>query len=159
MRTWRWNRSSSTIVPGPWSGFAAVVPRRLLARRPDDPAFWDMMVIQIRATFDPPEDWVPELAVILERYRENEEASTMVTTRLIEMGLLRLVSSPDRPGEVMLDSRILQQLLGLYGPKVTTSSGYLGVSATRGEIWTPQSSAQGLRNLDPRVGSGNRQEW
>jgi tetratricopeptide (TPR) repeat protein len=114
-----------------------------LARRQDGPAFWDLMVIQIRATFDPLDDWVPELAVILERYRENEQASTMVTSRLIEMGLLRLVASPDRPGEVMVDSRILQRLLSHYGPKVTTSSGYLGVSATRGEIWTPQSSTQG----------------
>ncbi|MGA2701243.1 MAG: tetratricopeptide repeat protein [Isosphaeraceae bacterium] len=114
-----------------------------LAQRPDDTAFWDMMEIQIRASFDPLDDWVPDLAVILDRCRENEQASMMVTTRLIEMGLVRLVSPPDRPGEVMLDPRVLQQLLSLYGPKVTTSSGYLGVSATRGEIWTPQSSAQG----------------
>ena len=49
----------------------------------------------------------------------------------------------DRPGEFMLDSQVLQKLLSLYGPKVTTSSGSLGVSATRGEIWTPQSAAQG----------------
>jgi len=114
-----------------------------LAQRPDDTAFWDMMEIQIRASFDPLDDWVPDLAVILERYRENEQASLMVTTRLIEMGLVHLVSPPDRPGEVMLDSQVLQQLLSLYGPKVTTSSGSLGVSATRGEIWTPQSAAKG----------------
>ena len=31
----------------------------------------------------------------------------------------------------------------MYGPKVTTSSGYLGVSATKGEIWTPESAAKG----------------
>ena len=114
-----------------------------LVRRPDDAAFWDMMEIQIRASFDPLDEWVPEVAVILERYRQNEQASIMVTTRLIEMGLLRLVTTPDRSGEVVLDSQILQRLLSVYGPKVTTSSGYLGVSATRGEIWTPQSSAPG----------------
>lgn len=114
-----------------------------LARLPDHTAFWDMMEIQIRASFDPVNDWVPELAVVIERYQANEQASAMVTSRLIEMGLLHLVSQPDRPGEIMLDSRILQRLLSLYGPKVTTSSGYLGVSATRGEIWTPQTSAQG----------------
>ena len=102
-----------------------------------------MMEVQTRASFDPLDDWVPELAMILERYREHEQASMVVATRLIEMGLLRLVSPPDRPGEVMLDTRVVQQLLSLYGPKVTTSSGYLGVSATRGEIWTPQSAAQG----------------
>ncbi len=113
------------------------------ARTPEDSAFWDMMEIQIRASFDQLEDWVPELAVILERYRENKAASAVVTTRLVEMGLLHLESSPERPGEIMVDSRILQQLISHYGPKVTTSAGYLGVSATRGEIWTPQSATQG----------------
>ena len=111
-----------------------------------------MMEIQTRASFDPLDDWVPDLAMILERYREHELASMVVTTRLIEMGLLHLVSPPDRPGEVMLDFRVLQQLLSLYGPKVTTSSGYMGVSATRGEIWTPQSAAQGSAIWSP--GSG-----
>jgi Tetratricopeptide repeat len=120
-----------------------------LERRPDDPAFWDMMEIQIRALFDPLDDWVPELAAVLDRYREHEQATTIISTRLIEMGLLRLVPSPDRPGEVMLDSRILQRLFSLYGPKVTTSSGYLGVSATRGEIWTPQATTQGSQIWTP----------
>ena len=49
-----------------------------------------------------------QLAVILERYRENEQASMMVTTRLMEMGLIRLVSPPDNPGEIMLDTQMLQ---------------------------------------------------
>jgi len=128
-----------------------------LARRPDDAAFWDMMEIQTRAAFDALDEWVPELAMVLERYRENEQASIMVTTRLIEMGLLRLVSPPDRPGEVMLDSRLLQQVLSRYGPKVTTSSGYLGVSATRGEIWTPQSSAKGSAIWTPGSDQGAAQ--
>jgi tetratricopeptide (TPR) repeat protein len=109
----------------------------------DDPAFWDMLEIQIRSRFDLLDDWVPDLAVILERYRNNEAASAIVTTRLIEMGLLRLVPSADRPGEAMIDSRILQRLLSIYGPKVTTSAGYLGVSATRGEIWTPEATEHG----------------
>jgi hypothetical protein len=32
--------------------------------------------------------------------------------------------------------------LSLYGPKVTTAAGYLGVSATKGEIWTPGSKSK-----------------
>jgi hypothetical protein len=104
---------------------------------------WDMMELQIKAQFDKPDEWVPELAAILERYRNTERASLAITARLIEMGLLRLVSPPDRPGEISLDSRGLQQLLSLYGPKVTTAAGYLGVSATKGEIWTPGSEAKG----------------
>ena len=102
-----------------------------------------MFELQLRTRFDRPEEWVPELAVILDRYRENENASMLITTRLMEMGLIRLASPPDQPGELMLDTRMLQQLLAHYGPKVTTASGYLGVSATRGEIWTPGSEAKG----------------
>jgi tetratricopeptide (TPR) repeat protein len=108
---------------------------------------WDMLEIQIRALQQKPEEWVPELAVVLERYRDNERAGMVLTSRMLEMGLLRLGSSPDRPGELMLDPRPLQQLLSLYGPKVTTSSGYLGVSATKGEIWTPDSAAKGSSTI------------
>jgi tetratricopeptide (TPR) repeat protein len=104
---------------------------------------WDMMEVQVRSFHQPLEDWVPELAVVLERYRENDRAGMMLTSRLLEMGLIRVGPSPDRPGEVVLDPRPLQQLLSEYGPKVTTASGYLGVSATKGELWTPESAAKG----------------
>lgn len=104
---------------------------------------WDMQEILFRAGEDAFEEWIPDLAVVLDRYRNNEAAMTVVTTRLIEMGLIRVTPLPDRPGEIQLDPRPLQQLLRLYGPKVTTSSGYLGVSATKGEIWTPESASRG----------------
>ncbi|MGC8640170.1 MAG: SEC-C domain-containing protein, partial [Isosphaeraceae bacterium] len=113
------------------------------SRRADLACHWDLMELQIKAQFDRPEDWVPELAVILERYQGNEDASPVITTRLLEMGLVKIVSPPDRPGEVALDARTLQQLLSLYGPQVTTASGVLGVSATKGEIWTPSSDTKG----------------
>ena len=62
---------------------------------------------------------------------------------LIDMGLLEMVPNPDRPSEIMLDSRPLQALLAEYGPRVTTASGRLGVSATKPEIWTPRATAGG----------------
>jgi tetratricopeptide (TPR) repeat protein len=108
---------------------------------------WDMLEIQVRAMHEEPEEWVPELAVVLERYASNEPASMVLTTRMLEMGLVRLGSPPDRPGELILDSRPLQQLLSRYGPKVTTASGYLGVSATKGEIWTPDSESKGSSSI------------
>jgi len=119
---------------------------------------WDMFELQIRAQFDKPEEWVPELAMILDRYRENESATMILTARLLEMGLIRLASPADQPGELMLDTRMMQQLLALYGPKVTTSSGYLGVSATRGEIWTPGSEAKGSPIWTPGSGAGGGSE-
>ena len=47
------------------------------------------------------------------------------------------------PTDMMLDSRRLQAVLMEYGPKVTTASGGLGVSAAKGEIWTPSGPAGG----------------
>ncbi|ODU01142.1 MAG: hypothetical protein ABS79_02170, partial [Planctomycetes bacterium SCN 63-9] len=102
---------------------------------------WELHELQVRMMFDQPEDWVPDLAVILERYQDNETASQIINSRLVNLGLLRVVSDPDRPGETAIDPRPLQYLLRKFGPRVTTSSGYLGVSATKGEIWTPDSGS------------------
>ena len=100
---------------------------------------WDMLEIRIRAQTDDPTAWVADLAVVLERYRDDPGASQSLTMSLIDMGLIRAVPNPDRPGEVMIDSSPLQALLTEYGPRVTTASGRLGVSAAKPEIWTPGS--------------------
>jgi tetratricopeptide (TPR) repeat protein len=125
-------------------------------QRPEGPAFWDMLTVWIRAMLDPFEEWVPELSAVLDRHRANDKASSVIISRLLEMGLVMPISHPDRPNEIMLDTRPLQQLLSLYGPKVTTSSGYLNVSATRGEIWTPGTAAGGTSIWTPGsdVGAG-----
>ncbi len=57
------------------------------------------------------------------------------------MGLVEMVPNPDGSGEILLDSRPLQALLAEYGPRVTTASGRLGVSAAKPEIWTPGGSS------------------
>jgi tetratricopeptide (TPR) repeat protein len=119
-------------------GRSAEAPGQRAASAPH----WDMQEIQIRSAFDDPEEWVPDLAVLLERYQKNEQAMAVLTTRLVELGLIRVAPVPDRSNEIQLDPRPLQQVLSRYGPKVTTSTGYLGVSATKGEIWTPESASR-----------------
>jgi hypothetical protein len=84
---------------------------------------------------------VPEIAVVLERYRQDKNASQLIMMNLVDMGLIQMVPSPDRPDEVYLDSRPLQALLAEYGPRITTASGRLGVSAAKPEIWTPGSGS------------------
>lgn len=108
---------------------------------------WELHELQIKMMFDQPEDWVPDLAVILERYADNPSASQIINARLVNLGLIRLVSDPERPGETLVDPRPLQYLLQQFGPRITTSSGYLGVSATKGEIWTPGSATGGSSSL------------
>lgn len=102
---------------------------------------WDLLEVRIRARYEAPETWVPELAVVLERYRDNAAASQTLMLSLLEMGMLRMVPNPDNPQELMIDPRPLQMILSEFGPRVTTASGELGISATKGGIWTPESAA------------------
>jgi hypothetical protein len=105
--------------------------------------FWEMLEIRLKATILPPEQWVPELAVVLERYQSDDQATQMVVLSLLEMGLIQVAPHPEIPGEQILDSRPLSALLMEYGPKVTTASGRLGVSAAKPAIWTPGSETGG----------------
>jgi tetratricopeptide (TPR) repeat protein len=106
-------------------------------------AVWDMVEIRLRARSEAPESWVPELAFILARYRDDPESNRTVLLALVEMRLIQLVPGSDRPDDMRMDPRPLQALLAEYGPRVTTASGHLGVAATKGEIWTPGSSTGG----------------
>jgi hypothetical protein len=48
----------------------------------------------------------------------------------------------------------LQQLIARYGPRVQTASGEVGVSATRGGIWTPGAPQGGGGVWTPGSGQG-----
>lgn len=104
---------------------------------------WDMIEVRLRARSEAPDAWVPHLAIVLERYKEDRAASAAVLSNLVDMGLVQMQPNPDRPGEVILDTRALQAVMQRYGPKITTAGGQLGVSAARGEIWTPSKPAPG----------------
>ena len=100
---------------------------------------------------DEPEVWVPVLAVILERYRGNQEATSAVLLRLVSLGLVQAGVDPNRPDQMVLDTQILEQYLKRYGPRVTTATGELGVAASQGEIWTPESTAAAARRSGRRA--------
>lgn len=123
----------------------ALIERGRLADPPSKRArnapSWDMFEIRLRTRTEPPETWVPEIAVIIDRYRSDPESSQVVMMSLIDMGLIQMVPNPDRSGDVLLDSRPLQEIMSQYGPRVTTASGRLGVSAAKPEIWTPGGPA------------------
>ncbi len=104
---------------------------------------WEMLSLRLRARTEAPESWVPTLAMILDRYSQDRESSQALMGNLLDMGLVQLVPNPDNPDDVLLDSRRLQAVLTRYGPRVTTASGALGVSAANPEIWTPGGSPAG----------------
>ena len=112
-------------------------------KTPSNAVRWDFLDLRLRARGEPPESWVPMLAVILERYAEDRASSTAVMTNLLDMGLVRTSPNPDERGQMLLDTRPLQAVLAQYGPKITTAAGRLGVSATQGNVWTPGGPAAG----------------
>jgi len=113
------------------------------SRRASTAPVWDMIEVRLKARSEPPEVWVPELAIVMERYGQEPSASQVLLLNLVEMGLVRMSPNPDNPEDVLLDTRPLQAVMAEYGPRVTTASGRLGVSATRPDLWTPGGPAGG----------------
>lgn len=113
------------------------------ATRARNAPIWDMVEVRLRARIERPEVWVPELAIVLERHGQDPAANQVILLNLVEMGLIQMAPNPDNPNDVLLDSRALQAVMAEFGPRVTTSSGRLGVSATKPDLWTPGSPAGG----------------
>lgn len=119
-------------------------------------AYWSLARIRSKASLLEPAEWVPELAVLLDRKRgdskSEDEISQLVVMRLMELGLIRLVPHPERPEQVMMDTRVLEFLLQKFGPKITTATGELSVSASKSQIWTPGSGG-------PSAGGAGGKIW
>ena len=113
------------------------------ASKPVHPAAWDLLELRITATQAAPEVWVPAIGVVLDRYQADPRGTQIVLMNLIEMGILELRPNPENPSEMHLDTSKLATLMSRYGPRVTTASGRLGVSATKPAIWTPGSAPGG----------------
>ncbi|WP_205679011.1 SEC-C domain-containing protein [Aquisphaera insulae] len=104
---------------------------------------WDMTEFQLLVRFDGPEVWVPKLLELSDRYKGSAQFGQALSAFLVQLGLIRLIPLQDRPGEFATDARLLERLIGLYGPKVQSASDYLGISASKGGIWTPGSETKG----------------
>jgi tetratricopeptide (TPR) repeat protein len=116
---------------------------------------WDMLEIRLKARTHAPEQWVPDLAVVMDRYGADPQANQTIMLSLVDLGLLRIAPNPDRPDDVMIDPRPLQELMSRFGPRVTTASGQLGVAASKGEIWTPGGSPSSGGIWTPGSGPAN----
>ncbi len=105
---------------------------------------WEFVELRLRSRTESPESWVPALAVLLERFSDSQTMPSPVFSNLLDMGLIQMRPNPDNPDQMLLDTRPLQSVLAKYGPKITTASGRLGVSATQGSgIWTPGGETSG----------------
>ena len=100
---------------------------------------WDIEEFRLRSRFEPVPEWVPRLVVVMDRVRNNPQATSYLTRVLISMGLVRVVADPHDPKKRLLDPSGLQSLITQFGPRITTASGEVGISAAQGGIWTPDS--------------------
>ncbi|HZW33585.1 MAG TPA: tetratricopeptide repeat protein [Isosphaeraceae bacterium] len=109
------------------------------SRQASQAVLWDLLALQIAMVLDEPEVWVPILVGVLDRYRGNTDAMSAVLRRLIELGLIRATIDPKRRDQIELDTRILDEYLKRFGPRVATTAADRGGSP----IWTPEASRGG----------------
>jgi tetratricopeptide (TPR) repeat protein len=100
-------------------------------------ARWDLTEIECRMFLEPPANWAPALAGVLDRYAGDKAANEVVLQKLIAMKLIAIAPHPENPDQMLLDSRPLQALLTQFGPRVAPASATVGKPG----IWTPQSAA------------------
>ena len=129
--------------PKPSTGFAAAGRPTRFRRARATRRIWDMLEIRLKTRSEPPETLGPRAG-----RRPRALWQGCRRQRKGHPGAGRYGTDPAgrparRPEEVTIDPRVLQALMAEYGPRVTTASGQLGVSAARGEIWTPGSAAGG----------------
>ena len=145
---WRWPRPAGTTAPRPRSGSAAAARLRSLKPTPRI-LEWELTELQISAILDEPDGLGPHHRRPAGALPRQPGRHPAVLYRLVQMGLVQPVADPNHPGQVLLDTRILDQLVATYGPRVTTASGELGVAAGRGEIWTPETARGGAAIWTP----------
>lgn len=123
------------------------------ARRDETAPMWDMLGIQAGMILDQPEAWVPALVAVMDRYESNQTATRFIMSRLVHLGLLQMVSDPERPGGMAVDPTPLYNLIARFGPRVQTVG---GAGASGGGIWTPGSeTGSGGGIWTPGSGSGS----
>ena len=112
---WRSTRPGGTTAPRPRSGSAAAA-RPSRSKPTPRTLDWELTELQVSTILDGPEVWVPTIVVLLERYRGNQDATSAVLYRLVQMGLVQPVVDPNRPGQVLLDTGILDRLIAAVRP-------------------------------------------
>ena len=129
--------------PGPAGRPAAI--------RPETPRV-GLLEVRIKARSEAPEVWVPELAVVLERYQDDPAASQAIMFTLLEMGLIEMQPNPDRPDDILVDTRAAASVDGRIRPE-----GHHGVGTARclgdqgGDLDPGLRDRRRRRPLDSRV--------
>ena len=75
-----------------------------------------MIGLEVKMLLEEPEVWVPVVAVILERCRGNNEATSAVLMRLVSLGLVQAGVDPKRPDQLSSIPRCWSTISNDMGP-------------------------------------------
>ena len=131
----------TATAPRPSTGSLAGAQAESPQKRSANALAWEMIGLEVKMLLDEPEVWVPSPCRhpgAMSRKSGGDLGSTPPAGQSWARSSARV--DPKRPDQLMLDTRILDQYLKRYGPRVTTATGELGVAASQNEIWTPESA-------------------
>jgi tetratricopeptide (TPR) repeat protein len=110
---------------------------------------WELLDVEVQMVLGEPDIWVPRVAQLLDKYQRNQEATSAIFLRLVNLGVVQLARDPKNPEQVLLDTRNLEKLIATYGPRVTTAAGNLSSGGSGAPIWTPGSTGEPAKIWTP----------
>jgi tetratricopeptide (TPR) repeat protein len=99
---------------------------------------WDIAEWEVSLDNDAPHEWAPRLAQLVKKMEANEEGTKELMLTLLRVGILRLVPHPSEPNRMILDGRMLEQILMRYSGPQSSTLDLTPVGGQPGKIWTPR---------------------
>jgi hypothetical protein len=121
--------------------------------------FWDITEWNLSFVFDPISDWGPGLAQLYRRCESDPAAARELYLTLVQVGILRMVQDPSDPKKVMLDTRMLEQIVTRYAGSTSKVLDLSPVGGQPGKIWLPGDtlpSTSGIATAASEAGSKPR---
>jgi hypothetical protein len=104
---------------------------------------WDIAEWEISLQFDSIQEWGPRLVQLVKKLESNKEAAQELTLVLVRAGIIRLAPHPSDPNRMMMDARILEQILARFAAPQGSMLDLSPVGGQPGKIWTPADQIPG----------------
>jgi tetratricopeptide (TPR) repeat protein len=104
---------------------------------------WEIAEWELSYQFDQISEWGPRLARLMDRLESNKEAAQELSLVLIRAGILRLAPHPTDQNRMVMDTRILHQILAKFSAPQGSMIDLSPVGGEPGRIWTPADEVPG----------------
>jgi tetratricopeptide (TPR) repeat protein len=104
---------------------------------------WDIVEWETSFHFDAMQHWAPRLAQLVKKLERNKEASQELMLVLVRTRIVRFVPHPSEPDRVVMDARLLEQILSRFENAQTGMIDLTPVAGQAGKIWTPGGQSIG----------------